>query len=267
MLSSRASRRSFLAAAAGLAACGEPSRESSEADPGPAAAPMRLSLSVRVAESFSDKRNTTMTIDELIALATGTGYEALCMRASQVGTHTPAEKIAEVREKIDAAGLKVSMVTGDFAVPSNNEEGPMLLRNITPYLDPRRHAWLQADSRLHEKGRGHPVRAEVGRRGRRTRDPAGPPVALRQPVRDGGGFVAGAARDRPPQLRHHLRTGQLVHCRRGLRNCVDPQDAALPVQLLHSEPQAHPGRRDARAHLEEGGLCLWITSESGNPAA
>ena len=135
MLTSQSSRRSFLAAAAGLAACGEQSSETAATDPAPAEAPMKLSLSVRVAESFSDKRNTTMTIDELIALATGIGYEALCMRASQVGTHTAAETVAEVREKIDAAGLKVSMVTGDFAVPSNNEEGPMLLRNITPYLD------------------------------------------------------------------------------------------------------------------------------------
>ena len=96
---------------------------------------MKLSLSVRVAESFSDKRNSEMTMDELIAMATSFGYEAICMRASQLGTHSPAEQVAEAREKIDAAGLKVSMVTGDFAVPSNNEEGPMLLRNITPYLD------------------------------------------------------------------------------------------------------------------------------------
>ena len=96
---------------------------------------MKLSLSVRVAESFSDKRNSTMTIDELIAMAARYGYEALCMRASQLGTHSPAEQVAEAREKIAAAGLRVSMVTGDFAVPSNNEEGPMLLRNITPYLD------------------------------------------------------------------------------------------------------------------------------------
>ena len=44
---------------------------------------MKLSLSVRVAESFSDKRNSTMTIDELIAMAARYGYEALCMRASQ----------------------------------------------------------------------------------------------------------------------------------------------------------------------------------------
>lgn len=131
------SRRSFLAATAGMAAfaCSPPEAADSEAEPAAAAAPMRLSLSVRVAESFSDKRNSTMTIDELIALATRVGYEALCMRASQLGTHSPPERIAEARAKIDAAGLQVSMVTGDFAVPSNNEEGPLLLRNITPYLD------------------------------------------------------------------------------------------------------------------------------------
>ena len=34
-----------------------------------------------------------------------------------------------------AAGLPVSMVTGDFAIPSNNEQGPQSLRKITPYLD------------------------------------------------------------------------------------------------------------------------------------
>lgn len=96
---------------------------------------MKLSLSVRVAESFFDKRNSEMTLDELIAMAKRFGYEALCMRASQLGTHSPPEEVAEARAKIDAAGLRVSMVTGDFAVPSNNEEGPMLLRNITPYLD------------------------------------------------------------------------------------------------------------------------------------
>ena len=131
------SRRSFLAAAAGLSVygCSQPESEESVAEPPVAEAPMKLSLSVRVAESFSDKRNSEMTIDELIAMASEFGYEALCMRASQLGTHSPPELVAEAREKIDAAGLKVSMVTGDFAVLSNNEEGPMLLRNITPYLD------------------------------------------------------------------------------------------------------------------------------------
>ena len=131
------SRRTFLTTTAGVAAfgCSPPDQDEPMDDsPAPEAA-MQLSLSVRVAESFFDKRNSTMTIDELIAMASEFGYSALCMRASQVGTHTPAEEVAAVKEKIDVAGLKVSMVTGDFAVPSNNEEGPMLLRNITPYLD------------------------------------------------------------------------------------------------------------------------------------
>jgi sugar phosphate isomerase/epimerase len=57
------------------------------------------------------------------------------MRASQAGTHSSTEHIAEIRQKADAAGLPISMVTGDFAVPSNNDDGPMLLRNIRPYLD------------------------------------------------------------------------------------------------------------------------------------
>ncbi|MDE0105755.1 MAG: TIM barrel protein [Bryobacterales bacterium] len=132
------SRRSFFAgAAAGVTvlACSE----SEEAEPQPdttmAEPPMKLSLSVRVAESFSDKRNSEMTIDELIAMASALGYEALCMRASQVGTHTAPEVVADMAQRIRSADLAVSMVTGDFAVPSNNDEGPMLLRNITPYLD------------------------------------------------------------------------------------------------------------------------------------
>lgn len=131
-------RRSFLGAAATLAATGCSQQEAAPPEQPASSQPpaaMKLSLSVRVAESFSDKRKTTMSIDELIAMAKTYGYEALCMRASQAGTHSPAELITEMRAKIDAAGLRVSMVTGDFAVPSNNEEGPLCLRNITPYLD------------------------------------------------------------------------------------------------------------------------------------
>ena len=96
---------------------------------------MRLSLSVRVAESFLDKKKATATIDELIALAKDNGYDALCMRASQAGTHSPPETIREKSEKIRAAGLAVSMVTADFAVPMNDHHGPESLRNITPSLD------------------------------------------------------------------------------------------------------------------------------------
>ena len=40
-----------------------------------------------------------------------------------------------MKSKIGGAGLAVSMITGDFAVPSNNDRGPDGLRKITPYLD------------------------------------------------------------------------------------------------------------------------------------
>lgn len=96
---------------------------------------MRLSLSVRVAEPFFSKETSTKTIDELIALAKSNGYEAICMRGSQAGIHSPAERVHEIIRKLRAAGLPVSMVTGDFAIPSNNDQAPQCLRKITSYLD------------------------------------------------------------------------------------------------------------------------------------
>jgi sugar phosphate isomerase/epimerase len=101
----------------------------------PATSRMKLSLSVRVAESFSDKTKTTLTLDQLIEIAKRTPYQALCMRASQGGIHTPKDRLQAMAQAIRSASLPVSMVTGDFAVPSNNDEGPQCLRNITPYLD------------------------------------------------------------------------------------------------------------------------------------
>jgi sugar phosphate isomerase/epimerase len=96
---------------------------------------MKLALSVRVAETFATKEKSSMTIDELIALAKMHGYSALCMRASQAGVQSPAAVVKEMSQKIQTAGLAVSMVTGDFAVPRNDEHGPDGLRNITPYLE------------------------------------------------------------------------------------------------------------------------------------
>ena len=96
---------------------------------------MKLSLSERVAEAFGSKEKSSMTIDELIRMAVNNGYEALCMRASQAGVRTPSETVRQMSRKIREAGLVVSMVTGDFAVPRNDEHGPDCLRNIAPYLD------------------------------------------------------------------------------------------------------------------------------------
>jgi sugar phosphate isomerase/epimerase len=111
------------------AAEGPPPPESTNEDT------MKLSLSARVAESFSSKERADLTLDQIIGLAREHGYEAVCMRASQVGTHSPQERVQGAARSIAEAGLTVSMVTGDFAVPRNDEQGPEGLRNITPYLD------------------------------------------------------------------------------------------------------------------------------------
>jgi sugar phosphate isomerase/epimerase len=98
-------------------------------------ASVKLSLSVRVAEEFFNKEKSTMTLDQLIAMARKYRFAALCMRASQLGVQTSPDLLNEAKRKIGAAGLKVSMATTNFAVPSNNDQGPDLLRNITPHLD------------------------------------------------------------------------------------------------------------------------------------
>ena len=135
-------RREFFAASAGLAAVGAACSAAREPDisEAPAAAEtneprMKLSLSARVAESFSNKRVASINMAELVALAKKAGYDALCMRASQVGVHSEPQLIAEYNQRIKDSALVVSMVTGDFYVPQNDEHGPDGLRNITPYLD------------------------------------------------------------------------------------------------------------------------------------
>ena len=97
--------------------------------------PMKLSVSMRVAEDMFDKRKASMSLEDMARLAKGSGFHAVCMRASQVGTHTPPEVAREKREFLDSLGLAISMATGDFPIPENNERGPDALRNITPYLD------------------------------------------------------------------------------------------------------------------------------------
>ncbi len=97
--------------------------------------PMKLSLSVRVAESFHNKRVVDIELPALARIAKEAGFDALCMRASMVGVHSPPERVVEVRQLLDDVGLAVSMVTGDFAVPENGDAGPGCLRNITPHLD------------------------------------------------------------------------------------------------------------------------------------
>ena len=68
---------------------------------------MQLSLSVRVAESFHNKKESSMTIEELIDLALKHDFRALCMRASTAGIHTESEVLRAMADKILDSGLRV----------------------------------------------------------------------------------------------------------------------------------------------------------------
>jgi sugar phosphate isomerase/epimerase len=100
-----------------------------------APSPNRLSITVRIAEAPGSNQKTILGFEELVELAKKIGYGAIDMRASQAGVATPPERLRQMRGVLDSAGIKVSMVTGDFDVPSNNDNAPRGLRHITPYLD------------------------------------------------------------------------------------------------------------------------------------
>ena len=118
----RTTRRAFLTVAASLATLR-------------AASANRLSLTARIAEAPGSNQKTILGFEELVQLAQRVGYGALDMRASQAGVQTPIARLRRMRTVLNAAGVKVSMVTGDFDVPSNNDNAPQGLRHITPYLD------------------------------------------------------------------------------------------------------------------------------------
>ena len=96
---------------------------------------MNLSLSVRIAEGFLSKEEAILSLREVAALANSTGYEAICMRASQIGVQSPEPHVKEAVRILREQELPVSMLTGDFDTVYNNERGPASLRRIEPYLD------------------------------------------------------------------------------------------------------------------------------------
>lgn len=96
---------------------------------------MKLSLSVRIAESVLKKDEANRSMEELADLAVDLGYPAMCMRASQAGIKSPLEVITRAAGILKSRSLKVSMITGDIPIPANDDHAPDALRNITPYLD------------------------------------------------------------------------------------------------------------------------------------
>jgi len=95
---------------------------------------LQLSLSVRIVEAAC-KTKLNLPFEDLVSIAAGTGYDAVCMRASAGGVQTPLEELRRMRAIVETKGLHVSMVTADFDVPLNNANGPNSLRNIGPSLD------------------------------------------------------------------------------------------------------------------------------------
>lgn len=95
---------------------------------------MKLSLSVRIAEAPC-KTKLFVPFEELVDIAKETGYEAICLRASAGGVDTSISRLGEMRRCVEQAGLFISMVTADFNVPLNNDQGPNSLRDIDPSLD------------------------------------------------------------------------------------------------------------------------------------
>lgn len=93
------------------------------------------SLSCRIAEGFLSKEQPSLSLQALADLAVAAGYEAICMRASQIGIDSAPDRVSAARRLLQQRGLGVSMVTGDFDIVYNNDRGPDCLRNIDRYLD------------------------------------------------------------------------------------------------------------------------------------
>tara|TARA_B100001123_G_C15343254_1_gene1035925 strand:+ start:5334 stop:6161 length:828 start_codon:yes stop_codon:yes gene_type:complete len=94
-----------------------------------------LSLSVRIAEGFQSKKHPIIDLEAIASLAREASYDALCMRASQLGVQTSGKDTQEGIRILDTKKLPVTMLTGDFDIVYNNKNGPDCLRNIRPYLE------------------------------------------------------------------------------------------------------------------------------------
>ena len=95
---------------------------------------MKLSLSVRIVEAACKKR-LKVPFEDFVSIAAETRYEAVCMRASAGGVHTPIDELRRMRETVENYNLHVSMVTADAKVPLNGDDGPDSLRDIGSSLD------------------------------------------------------------------------------------------------------------------------------------
>ncbi len=96
----------------------------------------RLSLSMIISEYDRTRvsAKNRLSFPEFLELAKGAGYNAIHIRASMAGIHTPLDQLHTMAGHLKASGLGVSSVCPDFPVPLNTDNAPDCLRNITPYL-------------------------------------------------------------------------------------------------------------------------------------
>ena len=95
---------------------------------------MYLSVSVRIVEAPC-KTKLHVPLEDFIGIVQQGGASAICRRASGAGVQDSSDRRNALASKIVDAGLPVTMVTADFNVPLNNDEGPASLRDIRPSLD------------------------------------------------------------------------------------------------------------------------------------
>jgi sugar phosphate isomerase/epimerase len=98
---------------------------------------MKLSLSGRIAENEHVKESALVDLSDLARVAARTGYQAVCLRPSQVSLETPTERLRDVRSILDRHGLGASMITPDARIARQGSapDAGAILRAFEPVLE------------------------------------------------------------------------------------------------------------------------------------
>lgn len=95
---------------------------------------MKLSLSGRIVEDATVKDITLLSFAELARIAAEIGYQALCIRPSQVTVNTTDTEIRHMRAILEDNGLVASMVCLDPVIAANTPDAGRPLHQIERHL-------------------------------------------------------------------------------------------------------------------------------------
>ncbi|MAG37011.1 MAG: xylose isomerase [Dehalococcoidia bacterium] len=97
---------------------------------------MQLSLSGRIAEAEHSKEHAALDFASVAQLAASIGFEAVCVRPSQLTIDDPVEHAREMRATLNQHGLVASMITPDARVArqGSDPDANALLHQIGPAL-------------------------------------------------------------------------------------------------------------------------------------